>query len=604
MASRASSRHPVPRQTALQTALQTADSGNNRMHEQWRHQLDYIVTMLGYGIGSGTFIKFPFYCTRNGGGAFLIPFLLFTIIGAMPCVYLEMVIGQYSQSGPINVWNLCPPFKGIGLGGVIYSWVYCTYFSVIFCWFMFYLYHSFSDNFPWNNCDNHWNTIACTSYNLENTTWNNSTSYPTVNETVGNVSSGSDGINDHLSAAEEFWRFQVLQVSDGLETLGGIRWPLAGCLVVTMGLLFLWLSQEIKVAGKLVYVTVAIPYILTFIFLIRGCLLPGSADGIYYYINPNFERLKDPRVWIEALSLSLYSLGVSTGCIVTLAGHNVISNRCLKDAIVTCLVDALTCVFVGFACFSIIGHIAHLRGLSVEHFQSSGFNLAFIVYPDFLSSLPLPQLWLVLTFVTLMSLAIDTLVPQIDIIVAALGDQFPLLRRRRRFTLCAVLSTVLLFGLVYVSQGGIYVLTLVDWFSYFPALALYALLECVVVGWCYGTKRLEEDVSMLWGEKIPGFMHVCIRIVCPVLILVIIAYSGYSYRSPKYGNYIFPAWANVVGWMISLVAVLPFPIVFTWTVVTKRGTSVKEKIQKALEPTEQWKSAHCEDSIHEMQPMA
>ncbi|XP_046582883.1 sodium-dependent noradrenaline transporter-like [Haliotis rubra] len=263
-----------------------------------------------------------------------------------------------------------------------------------------------------------------------------------------------------------------------------------------------------------------------------------------------------------------------------MAGHNIINNRCLKDAIVTCLVDALSGVFIGFACFAIIGHIANLQGLSVEDFQSSGFNLAFIVYPDFLASLPLPQLWLVLTFVTLMALAIDTLVPGIDIIVTALGDQFPLLRRRRWCTISVVLSTVLLFALLYISQGGIYVLTLVDWFAYFPALALYAFLECIVLGWCYGTKRLEEDVSMLWGEKIPGFMHVCIRIVCPVLILVIIAYSGYSYRPPKYGDYIFPAWANVVGWMISLVAVLPFPAVFIWIVVNTRGTSVKEVFSK------------------------
>ncbi|XP_071102920.1 sodium-dependent dopamine transporter-like [Haliotis cracherodii] len=573
------------------------------VHEQWRHKLDYIITVLGYGLGSGTFIKFPFFCTRNGGGAFLIPFLLFTIIGAIPCVFLEMVIGQYSQSGPINVWNLCPPFKGIGLGGIIYSWLYSTYYSVIFCWFMFYLYHSFSDNFPWNHCENHWNTLACTSYNFDNTT-ENSTIYATHNITVGNFSSGSDRIDGHISAADEFWRLQVLQVTDGLENLGGIRWPLAGCLVATMGLLFLWVSQEIKVTGKLVYFTVAIPYILTLVFLIRGCLLPGSADGIYFYIYPSFEKLQDPRVWIEACGYSLFSIGVSTGCIVTMAGHNVINNRCLKDAVVTCMADALTGVFVGFACFSIIGHIAHLRGLSMEDFESSGFNLAFIVYPDFLASLPLPQLWLVLTFVTLMALAIDTLVPGIEMIVTALEDQFPLLRRRRWFTLCVVLSTVFLAGLFYISEGGIYVLTLVDWFAYFPAIALYALLECIVIGWCYGTKKLEEDVSMIWGEKIPVFMHLCIRFVCPLLILVIFGHAVYSYRPPKYGDYIFPAWANVVGWMISLASILPFPIIFIWTVVTTPGTSFKEKLQKALEPTENWKGLHCEENLHERQPMA
>ncbi|XP_067648993.1 sodium- and chloride-dependent glycine transporter 1-like [Haliotis asinina] len=579
------------------------------MHQQWRHKLDYVFTLLGYSVGSGTFIKFPFYCMRNGGGAFLIPYLLFTVICGIPCVFLEMVIGQYSQSGPVKVWNLCPPFKGIGVGALIFSGLYYSYYNVYFGWFMYYFYHSFSTKLPWTHCRNTWNTLDCVSYvptnnpssvdSINVTVDNNNVTVDINNMTVHNLTSVVlDG--DRRTAAEEFWRFHVLDTSDGLEHLGNIQWPLAGCLAVTNVILFLWVAQGIKVSGKLVYITVTIPYILIAVFLIRGCLLPGSLQGMYYYIYPDFEMLLKPRVWIEACGYALFSLGVSTGCIITMSGHNKKNNNCLRDAVVCSLFDALSGIFIGFAFFSIIGHVAHLRGVDVDAFASSGFNLAFIVYPEVLAYLPLSQLWSVLTFLTLMSLAVDTMVPMIDIIIASLEDQFPRWTKHRWLTILTLLLIMFLFDFLYITQGGIYVITLVDWFAYFPALALYALLECIGVGWCYGIRKLQGDVHAMWGKNTPPIVSAAIKYVCPLLIMVIIVYSCYSYRPPMYGDYVFPTWANVVGWMISLVAVLPFPVVFIWTVVTTKGFSLKEKLRTALAPSDQWRQADQEENATEV----
>ncbi|XP_046581656.1 sodium- and chloride-dependent GABA transporter 2-like [Haliotis rubra] len=193
--------------------------------EKWGSHVDYMMTLIGYSIGVGCMWKFPYMCMRNGGGAFLIPFIVFMIIGAVPCVFLEMVIGQFSQSGAVKVWNLCPPFKGVGMGNVLIGIFYSTYYSALFAWLIYYFYHSFSPNIPWSNCDNPWNTPSCIRF---------------------------DDVGDDASA-------NATNVS-------------------------------------VVYITVGVPYILITMFLIRGCLLPGSADGIYFYIYPHFERLLDPKV--------------------------------------------------------------------------------------------------------------------------------------------------------------------------------------------------------------------------------------------------------------------------------------------------------------------
>ncbi|XP_067649900.1 sodium-dependent dopamine transporter-like [Haliotis asinina] len=567
-------------------------------HEQWQSQLDYVITLLGFGVGAGAFIKFPFYCMRNGGGAFLILFMFFTIIGTIPCVFLEMTIGQFSQSGPIKVWNICPAFKGIGIGGAIVSWIFTSYYNVNFTWYMYYFYYSFSYNLPWDSCDNTWNTPACMlSKNVSNesndTTSNRADARLTFNETAGK-----------MTPAEEFWKFQMHGQSDGLDNLGGLRWHLVGCLAVTTVILFLWIFQGIKVSGKLVYMTVALPYILILVFLIRGCLLPGSAEGIHYYIYPRFEKLADAKIWFQSCSYALFSLGISMGCIITMSGHNRKDNNCFRDAIIICLMDSLTNIFFGFAFFSVVGHVAYRRGVTVEAFQSSGFDLAFIVYPEAISGLPLPQLWSVLTFVTLMSLAIDSAVPGVEIVISALEDMCPRLMKRRWLVIGAVLLSLFLFGLIYISQGGIYVVTLFDWYIFFPSPAVFGILECIAVGWCYGIKRFQEDIFMMWRKMIPRSMVLSFKFMCPLFLVVICYYSFYSYRPPKYGDYIYPPWATAVGWLISFSSLLPFPIVFIWTVYKTQGATMKEKLKKSIEPNEYWnRSGLTEDFTDVLQPM-
>ncbi|XP_048245862.1 sodium- and chloride-dependent betaine transporter-like isoform X2 [Haliotis rufescens] len=567
------------------------------VHKQWRNQMDYIITLLGFGMGAGAFIKFPFYCMRNGGGAFLILFMFFTIIGAIPCVFLEMTIGQFSQSGPIKVWNICPAFKGIGIGSVVVTWLFTSYDNISFAWYMYYLYHSFSPNLPWNHCDNAWNTPACIHKNAS----------VLCNDTTSNTTDTGFSINGTargMTAAEEFWTFQMLGQSDGLDNLGGLRWHLVGCLGITTLLLFVWIFQGIQVSGKLVYITVGVPYILIFVFLIRGCLLPGSAGGIYYYVYPKFDKLTDPKVWIHSCRYALFSLGIAMGCLITMSGHNKKESNCFRDAILICLMDSLSTVFFGFAFFSIVGHVAFRRGVTVEAFQSSGFDLIFIVYPEVISTLPLAQLWSVLTFLTLMLLNIDSMVPCVEVIVAALEDMFPKLMKQRWLTIGAVLLSLFLFGLIYISQGGIFVVTLFDWYAYFPSLAVFSILECIAVGWCYGTKKLQEDVRTMWGKAIPRVMVISFQFVCPLFLIMICCYSFYSYRPPKYGDYIYPTWATAVGWLISFSSLLPLPTVFIWTVYNTQGATMKEKLKKSLQHNENWiRSPPEEENSEVLQPM-
>jgi SNF family Na+-dependent transporter len=96
----------------------------------------------------------------------------------------------------------------------------------------------------------------------------------------------------------DFCRFNVLELSSGIDELGSIRWPLFLCLLVAWVLVFLCLSKGIRSSGKVVYVTATVPYVFLTLLLIRGLMLPGAVDGILFYIKPDFKQLTNVRVSI------------------------------------------------------------------------------------------------------------------------------------------------------------------------------------------------------------------------------------------------------------------------------------------------------------------
>ena len=92
------------------------------------------------------------------------------------------------------------------------------------------------------------------------------------------------------------YRFNVLNISTGIDDLGGIQWHLVLALLGSVILMFLCMCKGIKTSGKVVYVTVTLPYLLLTILLIRGVTLPGSLQGIKYYIIPEWSKLLEFKV--------------------------------------------------------------------------------------------------------------------------------------------------------------------------------------------------------------------------------------------------------------------------------------------------------------------
>nr|WLN44331.1 NTT10 [Sinonovacula rivularis] len=561
--------------------------------QQWSKRIEFFLTAVGYAVGVGDLWRFPYLVMKNGGGAFLIAIIFFNIIGAIPIVYLEMIMGQYSQSGAITVWSVCPLMKGIGLGTIIVIFLYGVYYAVFISWMLFYFIHSFFPDPPWNTCDNDWNIpekcITSSFHDVISQTDNVTTS-PLTNATAMYTSLLATNVTnvDMETAAEQFLFYKTLKLSDGLHELGSINWPVAGCLLAIEVFCFFVIFKGINFSGKVVYFTVLGPFVMLIIFMIRGAILPGADIGIKLYLTPDLEKLKEPRIWVEACMQVIRSIGPGLGVMITFASHNKVTNNCLRDAVLVCLMDLTAGFLGGFVIFSVLGHVSYRTGIDIRSFNQSGLGLGFVAYPEAANFLPPSHLWCALFFFMSIFLGIDSEFPAYEVVVTSVKDQFPDFFKGRTIHLTfAVIFSAFLLALPQVTQGGMYVLTLVDWYVGTFSVTVFALVEVIVMVYVYGMKNLNDNVYSMTGKNIPIVFKLCWSFVSPVLLTVMLVFTVLTYRPPSYNNYHYPGWAVGLGWMIATCSLVPFPIYAIYKLYNTPGT-LRERFRVNLQPTEDW----------------
>lgn len=577
----------------------SVESGDNA-RGTWSGKLDFLFSCLSYAVGLGNLWRFPYLCYRNGGGAFLIPYVIMLVFAGLPLFFMELAFGQFASEGVISIWKVSPLLQGIGWGMFLVSCFIGVYYNVLISWTLFYLCVSFNINVPWADCENHWNTPQCgiidragmENCTLHNGTWHNHTcQYDLVlpaNETV----SWHDMVKSRKMPSDEYFHKFVLDISDGFHDMGGVRWQLALALLGAWILVGLCLIKGIKSQGKVVYFTATFPYLVLLALLIRGITLPGSMQGILFYLTPQWHRLATAKVWGDAAVQIFFSLSPCWGGLITLASYNKFHNNCLRDSLVVSVGNCLTSFFAGFVIFGIIGFMAHEMGLDIDKVATGGAGLAFVVYPEVVARLPVSPLWAILFFAMLITLGLGTQFSVVTTVHTTLLDVFPnFLRRGRRpsYLMIVICLFGFVLGLSCTTRGGMYMLQLIDNYSATYSLLLIGLCECIAIAWVYGVDNFMKDISMMLGFMPSRWWSIMWRFVSPFILLFIMIFTWVDYTPSSYADYAYPAWADAMGWMMSMTSVAAIPVVMVYKVCTteKKGT-LWQTIKHLSRPTPEW----------------
>uniref|UniRef100_A0AAR2M599 Transporter n=1 Tax=Pygocentrus nattereri TaxID=42514 RepID=A0AAR2M599_PYGNA len=525
---------------------------------QWSNKLEFVLSVAGEIIGLGNVWRFPYLCYKNGGGAFFIPYLIFLATCGIPVFFLETALGQYTSEGGITCWRkISPLFEGVGYATQVIVALLNVYYIIVLAWGIFYLAFSFSSSLPWSSCNNTWNTD-----------FENSIKYFRLAELP---------LLTYISVCICVFRRRVLRISSGIDEIGELHWDMALCLLLAWILCYFCIWKGVKSTGKVVYFTATFPYVMLIILLIRGITLPGASRGIQFYLYPDLGRLADPQVWMDAGTQIFFSYAICLGCLTALGSYNKYNNNCYKDCLALCFLNSGTSFVAGFAIFSILGFMSFEQNVPISEVAESGPGLAFIAYPRAVSMMPFSPLWACFFFIMIVLLGLDSQFVCVESLVTAIVDMYPSTFRRknrRELLILAVAIVSFLFGLIMLTEGGMYVFQLFDYYAASGMCLLFvAIFETVCIAWIYGADRFYDNIEDMIGYRPGPYIKYCWLFLTPATCFGTFAFSLIKYTPLKYNNeYVYPWWGYALGWLLALSSMVCIPL---W-IIYKMGTRFHE----------------------------
>lgn len=580
--------------------------------QKWASNVEFLLASTGMSIGLGNIWRFPYVAYENGGGAFLLPYLLIMTVVGRSMFYMEMLMGQFRSSGATQVFDCVPMARGVGWAMVYTCFVICLYYNLLLSYSLNYLWYSFAGKeLPWTRCDPAWANEHCVDSDnmLKACRYVNKTLYKiyvVLNGTdleTSVVLGGANGsvlvpkqlytnavancTDQMVTAPEEFYENYVLGVSSGIHDLGRIQVGLVIGLALSWVAVFFCVFKGVRSSGKVSYFTAITPFFILGVLLLRGVTLEGAGNGLYYYFYPQWEKLKLFKTWRAAAVQIFFSISLAQGLNMCLASYNDFHNNIVRDVYVIAATDSFVSIFGGVVIFSVLGNMAHQLDVPVPDVVQSSFGLAFVVYPQALSLIEFPRFWSVAFFAMLFLLAIDSEFGFLEAALTPLKDEIQAFRIYE--TAVATASCVFLFlmGLPIATQGGLYILTLMDEFVSSHLIPWVGVAEMITLVFGYGISRMIADMEFMLGGAPGIFMYITWKYCLPVAVMVLATTSLTNFEPvtvKRRGHpYEFPMWSQIAGFMLAGIGLALIPIV-----ALKELRAANWDFRKALTPLDSW----------------
>ncbi|XP_038164974.1 inactive sodium-dependent neutral amino acid transporter B(0)AT3 [Cyprinodon tularosa] len=530
---------------------------------KWDNKVQYMLTSIGFAVGLGNVWRFPYLCQIYGGGAFIIPYLIALAFEGLPLLYLELAIGQRLRMSSVGVWrSISPLLGGVGISSMIVSFLVSLYYNTIVAWVLWYFFHSFQEPLPWSQCPLNENK---TGYNIE---------------------------CEKSTAVNYFWYRETLNITPDVAISGSLQWWNVVCLVSAWSVVYICFIKGIDSIGKAVYFTATFPYLVLTIFLIRALTLPGATDGLVYLFTPDWEILKNPKVWLDAATQIFFSLSIAFGGLIAFSSYNPEKNNCERDALVVGITNSATSIYGSIPIFAILGFKAKtafnncledniltltnyfniadqnmtlenydqwfdhfnttypgevsalsLRDCDLKNFldqSASGTGLAFIVFTEAVLEMPGSQVWAILFFIMLFTLGLSSMFGNIEGILTPMRELklVPKWVPHEVLTGAVCLVSVLI-GLIFTLGSGNYWVEIFNSYVGSIPFLVIAFFEIVGVIYIHGMKRFSEDIEFMTGRKPNIYWKACWMVISPIMLLVVFV-SYVVIQAQTYPTY--PAW--------------------------------------------------------------
>ena len=449
--------------------------------EKLGSRLGFILLSAGCAIGIGNVWKFPYVAGQSGGGAFVLIYLLFLVILGLPILSMEFAVGRASQKSPVRAYQaLEKPGQ---------KWHVHGYFTLVGCYLLMMFY----------------TTVAG---------WMLHYFYLTA---AGRLSG--------LDAGEVAGVFGGMLADPGVMTLWMAVVVLLGVLVCARGLQ----SGLEKVTKWMMLALLAIMAILA----VNSFTMPGAAEGLRFYLLPDFGRMQELGVvstLVSAMNQAFFTLSLGVGAMAIFGSYIGREHALLGEAARVVALDTMVALTAGLiifpACFT----------YGVD--QASGPSLIFITLPNIFAHMARGRLWGSLFFLFMSFAALSTVLAVFENIICC-GMELTGCSRKKSAGVNLVLLLVLslpcvlgfnLWSWDWLRIFGGSILDLEDFLVsnlFLPLGSLVYLLFCVSrYGW--GWAQFKKEANYGNGLKVRNWMRWYITYILPAIVLFIFLFGLYE----------------------------------------------------------------------------
>ena len=434
-------------------------------------KLSAVLVAAGSAVGLGNIWRFPSLAADNGGGAFLVIYLLCVLLLGFPLLLAEFSVGRSTQLGAVGAYEkLNRKWGFIGYFGVLAAFLLLGFYYVVSGWTLEYFIQSLNGNLADYSSPEQYRALFD---NFKTMTWKPlllTWAFVLITHTI--IAQG---------------------VQKGIERMSNILMPLLFVILIVMA--------------------------------IHSVLMPGGEAGLRFFLKPDFSAVT-PKTILMAMGQAFFSLSIGMGCMVTYASYSNRETNLKSSALQVTILDTLVAITAGFIIFP--------AAFSVGIFNSgevpmAGPGLIFITLPAIFNSMPLSMLWSAIFFLLVIVAALTSTISIHEVVAAYLHEEWHMERRwANRLSTAAMLgiSTLGSLSLGILNGVRIFGLNFFDLFDYITAnllLPLGGLCTSIFVGWVLDKKFLQEELAEKMGEesRLVPILRFMLRWICPLIVLAI-----------------------------------------------------------------------------------
>lgn len=461
--------------------------------DSWGTRVGLILAMAGNAVGLGNFLRFPVQAINNGGGAFIIPYLVCFLLMGIPLLWVEWASGRFGgkhghHSTPFILDNMDPKrafWKYFGVFGIFTNVAVAAYYCYIESWTMSYVMHSIMGTFR--------------------------------------------GMSQSETA--DFFRSYV----DVKHSTTGIPYEAVIFYILCLFLNTWILSRGLKGVEKAA--RIGMPLLILFgVFLaIRGLTLGTSGasaehpdanafDGLNFLWTPQYDSLTNPKVWLAAAGQIFFTLSLGMGSIQCYASYVRSKDDIALNAVSAGFMNEFVEVVLG-SCI-VIPIAAGFLGIDWV-VQNAGFGMAFQTMPYLFQNWgPVIAtiagvMWFGLLFFAGITSSLAMGTPWMGF----MRDEFKFTRQQGAWTFGAVVLFMGLPTVIFFNEG---VFDEYDYWAGTVSLVVFALAESILFAWIFGMDKGWKEINQGGDIKVPMVYRFVIKYITPLLLLAVFTGSVFT----------------------------------------------------------------------------